>query len=78
MQALGPVVEMRVWIGTPVEDAIKKAGGKIPDPVPAKGMIDTGASGSVIQPDLVEQLSLHPVGVVNISTPSSEDVPCYQ
>ena len=41
-------------------------------------MIDTGATGSVIQPALVQQLGLQPVGVVNISTPSSENVPCYQ
>jgi predicted aspartyl protease len=78
LQALGPLVEMRVWIGTPVEEAIRKAGAKIPDPVPAKGMIDTGATGSVIQPALVQQLELQPIGVVNISTPSSESVPCYQ
>jgi len=69
---------MRVWIGTPVEDAIKKAGEKVPDPVPAKGMIDTGASSSVIHPSIVQQLGLQPIGIVNISTPSSESILCYQ
>lgn len=78
LQALGPLVDIRIWVGSPVEDAIKKAGGKIPEPVPAKGMIDTGATGSVVQPALVQQLGLHPIGVVNISTPSSESVPCFQ
>ena len=48
LQALGPLVDMRVWIGTPVEEAIKKVGGKIPDPAQTTGMIDTGATGSVI------------------------------
>lgn len=58
LQALGPLVDMRVWIGIPVEDAIKKAGGKVPDPVSIKGMIDTGATGSVTQPTIVQQLGL--------------------
>ena len=78
LQDLGPLVDMRVWVGTPVEQAIRKAGGKVPDPVAGKGMIDTGATGSVIQPTLVQQLGLQPIGVVNISTPSSESILCYQ
>jgi len=78
LQALGPLVDMRVWIGTALEQAVTKASAKIPDPVPAKAMIDTGATGSVIQPALVRQLALQPVGVVNISTPSSASVLCYQ
>jgi predicted aspartyl protease len=75
---MGPLVDLRVWIGTPVEEALKNAGSKIPEPVAAKGMIDTGATGSVIQPALASQLGLQPVGVVSISTPSSENVPCAQ
>jgi predicted aspartyl protease len=78
LQAMGPVVDMRVWIATSVEGALKKAGSKIPEPVPAKAMIDTGATGSVIQPAIAKQLGLQPVGVVSISTPSSENVPCLQ
>jgi predicted aspartyl protease len=78
LQAAGPLVEVRVWVGSPVEAALRKAGTKIPGPVQAKGLIDTGATGSVIQPGIVRQLGLEPIGVVNISTPSSESVPCYQ
>lgn len=78
LQAMGPLVEMRIWVGTPVEEELKKADRKIPEPVAARGMIDTGATGSVIQPAIARQLGLHPVGVVSISTPSSENVPCLQ
>jgi len=78
LQAMGPLVEMRIWVGTPVEEALKKADRKIPEPVAARGMIDTGATGSVIQPAIAQQLGLQPVGVVSISTPSSENVPCLQ
>ncbi len=69
---------MAVWIGTPVENALKKAGSQIPGPVPVKGMIDTGATASVIQPHIASTLGLQPVGVVSISTPSSANVPCNQ
>jgi len=55
LQAMGPLVDMRVWIGTPVEEALKKAGSKVPEPVAVKGMIDTGATGSVIQPAIAQQ-----------------------
>jgi len=54
------------------------AGGSVPDPVPIKAMIDTGATGSVLQPEIAQRLGLQPVGAVTISTPSSENVPCYQ
>jgi predicted aspartyl protease len=72
------LVDIRIVVGTPVEEALKKAGQKAPAPVTANAMIDTGATGSVINPAIVQQLGLQPVGAVNISTPSSASVPCYQ
>jgi predicted aspartyl protease len=78
LQALGPLVDMRIWIGTPVENAIKKNEGNLPEAVPVKAMIDTGATGSVIHLEIVKNLGLQPVGVVYINTPSSENVQCYQ
>lgn len=69
---------MRVWISTAVEEALKQAGTTVPGSVPVKGMIDTGATGSVIQPATVQALGLQPVGVVSINTPSSQNVVCYQ
>lgn len=78
LHTTGPLVDMHVWVGIPVEEALKKAGSKIPEPVAVKGMIDTGATGSVIQSAIAQQLGLQPVGVVSISTPSSDNVPCLQ
>lgn len=34
-------------------------------------MVDTGASGTVIAPAILAQLGLQPVGVTNMSTPST-------
>ncbi len=46
------MVEIRVWIGPPMEEAIKIGGDKFPEPVSAKAMIDTGATVSVIEPEI--------------------------
>jgi predicted aspartyl protease len=78
LQSLGPLVDMKIWIGTAVELALKKAGTGVPAPFSVKGMIDTGATGSVIQPAAVQALGLQPVGVVLINTPSSQNVSCFQ
>ena len=36
LQAQGPLVDMRVWIGTPVEETLRKVAAKVPDPVSVK------------------------------------------
>lgn len=41
-------------------------------------MIDTGASGTVIRQDLVQNLNISPVGAVSINTPSSTNIQCYE
>src|SRR5512146_2562521 len=78
LQLSGPSVDMPVWIGTAVEDALRKSGSRAQDPVPVKGMIDTGATVSVFQPSVVQQLGLQPVGAIAISTSTAEGVLCYQ
>jgi len=41
-------------------------------------MIDTGATGSVIQQGLASRLGLNPVGITQITTPSSANVACHE
>jgi hypothetical protein len=51
------------------------------DPIPTvslMGMVDTGASTTVIQRGFAERLGLSPIGVTHITTPSSMHVPCMQ
>ena len=78
LRAAGPTVDMRVWVGTTAEEAFRAANVDVPAPFPVNGMIDTGATGSVVQPAANRALGLQPVGVVSISTPSSQNVECYQ
>ena len=79
LQAIGPVVQgLRVAVGSPVEEALKRAAQPVPGAVELTALIDTGATATVIQQGVAAQLGLKPVGVVRIHTPSSSDVPCYQ
>jgi len=78
LQASGPVVEVRIAVGSALEAVLSKKGTKVPVPVPALAMIDTGATGTVLRPDLIRRLGLKPVGVTFIHTPSSTNIRCLQ
>ena len=78
LHAVGPIVDLKIAVGTAVEAALRAAGTAIPTPVSAVGLIDTGATGSVIQQGLAAQLGLNPVGITYINTPSSTNVPCHE
>lgn len=41
-------------------------------------MIDTGATSSVVNHQVIEKLTLNPINMVKINTPSSVGVDCYQ
>lgn len=78
LRETGPVVQVRLAIGSALEDFLKKADLNLPPPVQIPAMIDTGATGTVVREDIVKQLNLHPVGVTLINTPSSTNVQCYE
>jgi len=78
MQTVGPVVEVRLAIGTVVEEVLQRSGQSIPTAVQALAMIDTGATATVVREDIVKQLNLNPVGITLINTPSSTNVQCYE
>lgn len=62
LQGAGPVVDLQISIGTAAEEALARAGQSVPESIPITALIDTGASGSVIQRGLPDQLGLKPVG----------------
>ncbi|GAH59513.1 unnamed protein product [marine sediment metagenome] len=78
LQEVGPVVEIKLAVGTIIEDVFQKNSQNIPTPIQAAAMIDTGATGTVVREDIVKQLDLHPVGTTLINTPSSTNVQCYE
>ena len=78
LREMGPVVQVRLAIGSALEDFLKKANQNLPPPIQVPAMIDTGATGTVVREDIVKQLNLHPIGVTLINTPSSTNVQCYE
>jgi len=78
LQAVGPIVEIGLGAGAPATTAMQASGAPVPAPLSVLAMIDTGASGSVIQQGLAARLGLKPIGVAYIATPSSTNVRCYE
>ncbi len=59
-----------------LEDVLKRDQKAAPKPIMVSGMIDTGATNTVIQEGLAKKLGLKPIGLRKITTPSSVDVEC--
>ena len=78
LQDVGPVVEVRLTVGKPVEDALRRAVQPIPIPLMAHAMIDTGATRTVVREDIPRQLNINPIGIASITTASSVNVQCYE
>jgi predicted aspartyl protease len=78
LRDIGPIVKVRLAVGSIVEEVLKRDKQSIPSSVEATAMIDTGATGTVIRAEIIEQLHLKPIGTTLISTPSSTDFRCYE
>ncbi len=78
LQAIGPVIEARIAIGSFLETSLKQGKQPVPSPIPVRAMIDTGASATVIQEGIPASLGIKPVGATLIHTPSSANVRCYE
>lgn len=67
----GPLVEVAIGPTQALADSMKKRGLSVPPTVKAMAMIDTGATGTVINPAVTQALGLQPIGVTQMSTPST-------
>jgi len=74
-QREGLVVPVVVGVSVPRELALKKTGKRVPDPVKVVGLIDTGASQTAIDAQVVEKLNLSATGSIGVSTISKEKTP---
>jgi hypothetical protein len=71
----GPMIDLAVALSTPRIEALKKAGRPFSPPVTIRGLIDTGASLSAIDPFVIQKLSLTPTGSTLIHSASSGATP---
>lgn len=75
--ANGPMTPVLISVSAPHAHYLQTQNQPVPQPVKLMGLIDTGATSSVIQTGVAQQLGLQPRGVTHISTASSQSHPCY-
>jgi len=68
--------QVRIGVSEPAVNLLRQQSQPVPNPVEITALIDTGASGTAVKPEVIRQLQLTPRGVTNIATPSSAAHPC--
>lgn len=78
VDALGPLVSVGVGISESMRLALTAAGRPHPNLQMARALVDTGASCSVVDPDIVNALGLSPISFAPVHTPSTGGIPVQQ
>jgi hypothetical protein len=68
----GPLLDFLCGVSKPRADALQKARIPIPPPVSVKGLIDTGASITSIDPAVLKSIGVVSTGTVPVHTPSTK------
>jgi predicted aspartyl protease len=71
----GPTIDVAIGVSIHRASALRANNQNPPQPVIARALIDTGASGTVIDRSLSALLGLVPTGTVSVHTPSTQGVP---
>ena len=64
-------MDLFVGVTAPRATMLKAAGQPEPTPVKVRGLVDTGATCTCIDPSIIKQLGLTPTGTTVIRTPST-------
>ena len=80
LQAQGPIVNLWVTISTVGAATLRKAGQAVPQGITLPALVDTGATGTVIDEATVQSLGLVETGFTHMHTTSAGNaaVRCYQ
>lgn len=73
--ALGAILDVHVHISVPLLGQLNALGRTIPPPILVRGLIDTGASGTCLDPSVVAKLGLLPTGSIPVHTASTAGKP---
>jgi hypothetical protein len=68
---LGPLLTCVVGVSRERQEALLSAGQPTPSPVTVQALVDTGASCTCVDPNVVQQLGIPPTGRVQVHTPST-------
>lgn len=69
----GPIVNAAVFVSAGRRAALESAGQPIPQPRIVRALVDTGASFTSVEPQVLQNLNLTPTGTIEIVTPSTGD-----
>jgi hypothetical protein len=72
IEAGGPIINAMVGVSQPRHQALVAAGQTPPNGIMGRFLIDTGASNTCVDPELIAPLALPQIGIVAISTPSTD------
>jgi hypothetical protein len=75
LQPGGPLLRVLVGVSSPRAQALTSAGLQVPTGVQGTFLVDTGASCTCADPDLIQSLGLQPTGRTAIQTPSTASGP---
>ena len=71
----GPIIEALVGVSVPRREALLAAGHAVPKVMQIRGLLDTGASHSALDPIVLNALALTPTGTVLVNTPTTGAAP---
>lgn len=66
----GPVVDVLVEVPTALAASLATQKQQLPKPVPGLALVDTGATASAVDLQVIQQLGVQPVSVANVATPT--------
>jgi len=75
MTAQGPILVAYVGVSNARRVALVAAKQQIPNPIQVRALVDTGASGTCVDPSILKTLSLTPTGSATVNTPSTGSTP---
>ena len=76
LKQIGPVCQVRIGVSSVTSQVLSSGGESIPPPIEVAALIDTGAGGTCIKPEVVKTLGLVCRGVTQIATPSTKAHSC--
>lgn len=68
----GPLIDFVCGVSRPRAEALKKAGLPVPANINVKGLVDTGASITSIDPSILKALAVVSTGTIPLHTPSTK------
>lgn len=70
LTVFGPIISSSVSIPAKIAQIFSQEKKSIPTPVSGPALLDTGASATCVDEDILKSLGMPPVGQVRVSTPS--------